>query len=101
MDEPTTYLDINYQLQLLELKTLNQQQELTIIAGLHELNLAADYSSQITLLKQVKFGKLARLNKTLHKLILHIFFALVLQLLMLLLDCKYLLFLFWIREFSL
>ncbi|NET73651.1 MAG: ABC transporter ATP-binding protein, partial [Sphaerospermopsis sp. SIO1G2] len=50
---PTTYLDINYQLQLLELlKNLNLQQELTIVTVLHELNLAARYSSRISLLKQ-------------------------------------------------
>lgn len=53
LDEPTTFLDINYQLQLLELlKELNQHQELTIITVLHELNLAARYSSRIALLKQ-------------------------------------------------
>ncbi|MBE9003801.1 ABC transporter ATP-binding protein [Fortiea sp. LEGE XX443] len=53
LDEPTTYLDINYQLQLLELlKNLNKQQELTIVTVLHELNLAARYSSRIALLKQ-------------------------------------------------
>jgi len=40
-------------LQLLELlKELNQQQELTIVTVLHELNLAARYSSRIALLKQ-------------------------------------------------
>ncbi|WP_066375373.1 MULTISPECIES: ABC transporter ATP-binding protein [unclassified Anabaena] len=53
LDEPTTYLDINYQLQLLELlKQLNQSQEITIVTVLHELNLAARYSSRIALLKQ-------------------------------------------------
>jgi iron complex transport system ATP-binding protein len=53
LDEPTTYLDIKYQLQLLELlKNLNQQQQLTIVTVLHELNLAARYSSRIALLKQ-------------------------------------------------
>jgi iron complex transport system ATP-binding protein len=53
LDEPTTYLDIKYQLQLLELlKELNQQQQLTIVTVLHELNLAARYSSRIALLKQ-------------------------------------------------
>ncbi|BAZ41527.1 ABC transporter-related protein [Calothrix sp. NIES-4101] len=53
LDEPTTYLDINYQLQLLELlRELNQQQNLTIVTVLHELNLAARYSSRIALLKQ-------------------------------------------------
>jgi iron complex transport system ATP-binding protein len=53
LDEPTTYLDINYQLQLLELlKDLNQQQNLTIVTVLHELNLAARYSNRIALFKQ-------------------------------------------------
>ncbi|BDA71214.1 ABC transporter related [Calothrix sp. PCC 7716] len=53
LDEPTTYLDINYQLQLLELlKELNQQQNLTIVTVLHELNLAARYSNRIALFKQ-------------------------------------------------
>jgi iron complex transport system ATP-binding protein len=53
LDEPTTYLDINYQLQLLELlKELNQQQQLTIVTVLHELNLAARYSNRIALFKE-------------------------------------------------
>jgi iron complex transport system ATP-binding protein len=53
LDEPTTYLDIRYQLELLELlKKLNQQQGLTIITVLHEINLAARYSSRISLLNE-------------------------------------------------
>lgn len=53
LDEPTTYLDIHYQLQLLELlKHLNQQQELSIVTVLHEVNLAARYSDRIAMLKQ-------------------------------------------------
>lgn len=53
LDEPTTYLDINYQLQLLELlKQLNQQQRLTLITVLHDINLAARYSDRLALLKQ-------------------------------------------------
>jgi iron complex transport system ATP-binding protein len=53
LDEPTTYLDLHYQLELLELlKTLNQQQELTIVTVLHELNLAIRYSDRLALLKQ-------------------------------------------------
>ncbi|MEG3875926.1 ABC transporter ATP-binding protein [Microcoleus sp. herbarium7] len=51
LDEPTTYLDIRYQLELLELlKRLNQEQGLTLITVLHEVNLAARYSSRIALL---------------------------------------------------
>ncbi len=53
LDEPTTYLDLHYQLELLELlKSLNRQQELTIIMVLHELNLAVRYSDRLALLKQ-------------------------------------------------
>jgi iron complex transport system ATP-binding protein len=53
LDEPTTYLDIHYQLQLLELlKHLNQQQKLSIVTVLHEVNLAARYSDRIAMLKQ-------------------------------------------------
>jgi iron complex transport system ATP-binding protein len=44
LDEPTTYLDLRYQLELLTLlKDLQQQQGLTIITVLHELNLAIRY----------------------------------------------------------
>jgi iron complex transport system ATP-binding protein len=53
LDEPTTYLDICYQLQLLELiQRLNQQQKLTIITVLHDINLAARYSDRLALLHQ-------------------------------------------------
>jgi iron complex transport system ATP-binding protein len=53
LDEPTTYLDLHYQLELLELlKSLNRQQELTIITVLHELNLAIRYSDRVALLKE-------------------------------------------------
>lgn len=53
LDEPTTYLDIRYQLELLELlKNLNQLSGITILTVLHEINLAARYSSRIALLYQ-------------------------------------------------
>ncbi|NJK61974.1 MAG: ABC transporter ATP-binding protein [Synechococcaceae cyanobacterium SM2_3_1] len=53
LDEPTTYLDLRYQLELLELlKHLNQEQALTIVTVLHDLNLAARYSHRVTLLHQ-------------------------------------------------
>lgn len=53
LDEPTTYLDIRYQLELLELlKKLNQQQQLAIITVLHDVNLAARYSDRIAMLAQ-------------------------------------------------
>lgn len=57
LDEPTTYLDIRYQLELLELLKQLNQQHLTIITVLHDVNLAARYSTRIALLSQGKiFG---------------------------------------------
>ena len=51
LDEPTTYLDVHYQLELLELlKQLNQEQGLTLVTVLHELNLAVRYSDRIAVL---------------------------------------------------
>mgnify|MGYP001791479551 FL=1 len=51
LDEPATYLDLRYQLQLLELlKKLNYEQGLTIITVLHELNLAARCSNRLVML---------------------------------------------------
>ena len=55
LDEPTTFLDIHYQLQLLELlQRLNQQQNLSIVTVLHDINLAARYSDRIACLRQGK-----------------------------------------------
>lgn len=51
LDEPTTYLDLRYQLQILELlKQLNEKNKLTIITVLHELNLAIRYSHRLAML---------------------------------------------------
>lgn len=45
LDEPTTYLDLSYQLEVLELLyRLNREQGCTIIMVLHDLNLAARFS---------------------------------------------------------
>lgn len=53
LDEPTTYLDLRYQLELLELlKKLNGERGLSIITVLHDVNLAARYSDRLALLHQ-------------------------------------------------
>ena len=45
LDEPTTYLDLAYQLEVLELLyCLNREQSCTIIMVLHDLNLASRFS---------------------------------------------------------
>ncbi len=52
LDEPTTYLDLRHQLELLALlKSLNQEQGLTILSVLHDLNLAIRYSDRLAMLR--------------------------------------------------
>lgn len=52
LDEPTTYLDISYQVEVLELvKRLNEEKGVTIIMVLHDLNLAARYSDLLYVIK--------------------------------------------------
>ena len=53
LDEPTVYLDISGQLEIMDLvKKLNKEQSLTIVAVLHDINLAARYCDRIALLHQ-------------------------------------------------
>lgn len=51
LDEPTTHLDINHQVQIFGLlKKMNRDSGLTIVAILHDLNLASDYCDSLILL---------------------------------------------------
>ncbi|MFQ6059387.1 MAG: heme ABC transporter ATP-binding protein [Anaerolineae bacterium] len=53
LDEPTVHLDINHQMEILELiKGLNRQSNLTVLATMHDLNLAALYFERLILLNQ-------------------------------------------------
>ena len=57
LDEPTTYLDIRYQLDILQLvQKLNRQYGITIIMVLHDINQAIHYSDRIIGLKNGKVG---------------------------------------------
>ncbi len=56
LDEPLTFLDINYQFQFMhKLEDLLKQNDIVIIGVVHDLNLAARFGGQITLLN---YGKL-------------------------------------------
>jgi iron complex transport system ATP-binding protein len=53
LDEPTTYLDMAHQLEVLELlQKLNREQERTIVMVLHDLNQAARFADHIIALKE-------------------------------------------------
>jgi iron complex transport system ATP-binding protein len=55
LDEPTTYLDMSYQLEVLQvLEKLNKQKNITIVMVLHELNNACRFASNIIGLKKGK-----------------------------------------------
>ena len=55
LDEPTTYLDIRYQLQILKLiRQLNREYGITIVMVLHDINQSLYYSDEIVAMKDGK-----------------------------------------------
>jgi iron complex transport system ATP-binding protein len=55
LDEPTTYLDITYQVEILDLLTdLNRKRGTTIVMVLHDINLSARYADHIFALHEGK-----------------------------------------------
>lgn len=55
LDEPTTYLDISHQLELMELvREINRKFNITIVMVLHELNQASKYSDRLIIMKSGK-----------------------------------------------
>jgi iron complex transport system ATP-binding protein len=77
LDEPTTYLDMAHQLEVLELlQKLNKEQERTIIMVLHDLNQAARFADYIIALKDgevVKMGSCEEvINHDVLKQVFHI-----------------------------
>lgn len=77
LDEPTTYLDMAHQLEVLELlQKLNKEQERTIVMVLHDLNQAARFADYIIALKDgeiVKAGNCEEvINREVLKKVFHI-----------------------------
>ena len=55
LDEPTTYLDIYHQVEILELvKELNEEGKLTVVMVLHDINQAIKYSDNVIVMKSGK-----------------------------------------------
>lgn len=53
LDEPTTYLDLAHQLEILELlKSLNENEKRTIIMVIHDLNQAARFADYLVAMKE-------------------------------------------------
>ncbi len=59
LDEPTSHLDINYQIEIMELlKRLTSEEKLIVVAVIHDLNLAAQYCDRLALLHEGKIVSL-------------------------------------------
>lgn len=71
LDEPTTYLDLAHQLEILELlKYLNLEQKRTIIMVLHDLNQASKFADYIIALKNGKVIATGEPNEVINNKIL-------------------------------
>ena len=58
LDEPTTYLDIFHQIEILEIvRKLNKDSGLTVVMVLHDINQAIKYSHNIVVMKDGKIVK--------------------------------------------
>jgi iron complex transport system ATP-binding protein len=52
LDEPTSNLDINYQIEIMQLiKSIKAERELTVMAIFHDMNLAAQFADRIIFIK--------------------------------------------------
>ncbi|MFZ4452231.1 ABC transporter ATP-binding protein [Salibacterium aidingense] len=68
LDEPTNHLDISFQVQLLDtLKQWSREKGMTVIAALHDLNIAAIYSDRLLLLDNGRQKALGKPSSVLEK----------------------------------
>lgn len=66
LDEPTVYLDISGQLEMMDLvRRLNKERGLTVVAVLHDINLAARYCDRIALLSKGRLDAIGRPSEVL------------------------------------
>lgn len=71
LDEPTTYLDLAHQLEVLELlQKLNVEQERTIVMVLHDLNQAARFADYIIALKDGEIVKAGNCEEVINHAVL-------------------------------
>jgi iron complex transport system ATP-binding protein len=53
LDEPTSHLDINHQVEIFELlRTLNLTRELAVVVVSHDLNICAEYCRELIIMKE-------------------------------------------------
>lgn len=80
LDEPTTYLDIRYQIEILELvRKLNREYGITIIMVLHDINQAIYFSDKIIGLSQGKVSVAGDPNEVISTESLHTLYGIDLE----------------------
>ncbi|WP_018753742.1 ABC transporter ATP-binding protein [Paenibacillus sanguinis] len=77
LDEPTTFLDITYQVEILDLLTdLNRKRGTTIVMVLHDINLSARYADHIFALHEGKLIKEGQPSEVITSEMVHQIFGL-------------------------
>lgn len=72
LDEPTTYLDIYHQIEILELvKELNDEEDLTVVMVLHDINQAIKYSDNVIVMKSGQVIASGNANKVINMSLLN------------------------------
>lgn len=72
LDEPTTFLDIHYQIQFMELVSLwRRETGLTIVSVIHDLNLAALYCDRLLVLSEGRIAETGTAPEILKPKLLH------------------------------
>ncbi|MBC8062917.1 MAG: ABC transporter ATP-binding protein [Clostridiaceae bacterium] len=68
LDEPISHLDIHHQIEIMnEIKSLNENKNITIVAVLHDLNLAAAYSDHMILMDKGRVHSYGRPEEILNE----------------------------------
>lgn len=68
LDEPISHLDIKYQLEVLNVcKALTQNQQMTVVTTLHDINMASRFSDFIILMKNGEIIEMGAPNEVINK----------------------------------
>ena len=68
LDEPTTYLDVAHQIEMLDLLAdLNQRRGTTVVMVLHDLNLSARYADHLVAMKYGRDRRRGRARRGRHR----------------------------------
>jgi iron complex transport system ATP-binding protein len=77
MDEPTSHLDLRYQIEFLELAvSLAYEQKKTVLIALHDLNLAARFGDEVLAMKDGTIAALGKVEEVLNPVVIESIYGL-------------------------